>query len=155
MQRTPVLAAAAAAAVVATVPVAAAQEQQNADPHAKAEFLGAVRAARTQATIRVRYRCNAGEALWVSVKQSASGRRDTRLTREGSSKVASAWWQSHRNRFTCDDRFHTATFTVDKVEEGSKGRLRTGTAWIQFCVTDDKGKILVLSQSAWVRVKRR
>lgn len=92
-----------------------------------------------------------GQTLWVSAKQSASGRKDRRLAKEGSSKVASAWWQSHRNAFVCDTQPHTARFSIDKVEKGSKGKLKDGTAWVQFCVTN--GDDLVLSGSHWVKVR--
>jgi hypothetical protein len=92
-----------------------------------------------------------GQALWVSAKESASGKKDRRLPKEGSSKAASAWWQSHRNAFVCDAQPHTARFSIDKVEKGSKGRLKDGTAWVQFCVTN--GDDLVLSGSGWVPVR--
>jgi hypothetical protein len=104
-----------------------------------------------EACIRGGCCCNAGQALWVSAKQSASGRKDRRLPKEGSSKVASAWWQSHRNAFVCDTQPHTARFSIDKVEKGSKGKLKDGTAWVQFCVTN--GDDLVLSGSDWVKVR--
>jgi len=71
---------------------------------------------------------------------------------EGSSKVAVAWWQSHRNKFTCDGTFHTGKFTIDKIEQGSKGKLKHGKAWVQFCVTQGE-ETLILSRSAYVDVK--
>ena len=55
--------------------------------------------------------------------------------------MAKAWFQSHRNPITCDGTSRTAVFTLDKVEPGSKGRLKAkgkrnrGRAYIQFCVT--------------------
>ena len=58
---------------------------------------------------RARYVCPEGFHLWVSAKQSQDGRRDARLTEEGSSQVAAAWLQSHPEEFTCDGRWHTGT----------------------------------------------
>ena len=84
-------------------------------------------------------------------KAERSGKKDRRLPKEGSSKAASAWWQSHRNAFVCDTQPHTARFSIDKVEKGSKGRLKDGTAWVQFCVTN--GDDIVLSGSDWVKVQ--
>ena len=62
------------------------------------------------------------------------------------------WLQSHRNPFTCDGAFHTASFSIDKVEKGSKGRLKKGRAYIQFCVTQGE-ETLLLSKSGWVPVR--
>jgi hypothetical protein len=101
------------------------------------------------ASLSVRYRCYSGSEVWVSAKQSKTGKTDPRLTRDGSSEVANAWLQSHRNPINCDGRFHTATFTIDKVEYGF-GKLKQGLAWVQFCVTEDMD--LTLSESAWVTV---
>jgi hypothetical protein len=38
------------------------------------------------------------------------------------------------------------------VEKGSKGRLKKGRAYIQFCVTQGE-QTLLLSKSGWVRVR--
>src|SRR4051794_22860239 len=124
---------AAAALAAAAVPMVAHAQQQT-DPNAKAEFVGAIKAGKKKASLKVTYSCNAGQALWVSAKESASGKKDRRLRKEGSSKTASAWWQSHRNAFVCDTQPHTARFSIDKVEKGSKGKLKDGIAWVQFCV---------------------
>jgi hypothetical protein len=140
----------AAALAAAAVPIVAHAQEQT-DPDAKAEFVGAIKVGKKKATLKVTYSCNAGQALWVSPKQSALGKKDRRLRKEGSSKAASAWWQSHRNTFVCDTQPHTARFSIDKVEKGSKGKLKDGTAWVQFCVTN--GDDLVLSGSHWVRVR--
>jgi hypothetical protein len=148
--RTKHLCAAVVGALATAVAPVAAGAQQGSDPTAKAQFLGKISKKAGKAQLRVRYTCSEGDALWVSAKQSRSGRRDARLTKEGSSRVAAAWLQSHRNRFTCDGAAHTATFTVDKQEKGSKGRLRKGRAWVQFCVT--KGEGLALSKTGWVAV---
>jgi len=138
---------------VTALPLAA-QAQEQTDPNAKAKPLGAVKRAKDKATLRVRYNCADGEALWVSLKQVKSAKKAAALKKEGSSKAASAWYQSHRNKFTCDGESHTAKFTVDKVEPGSKGTLKTGKAWLQFCVTKGEGPEgeLVLSHTSWVTV---
>lgn len=146
---------AAVAAVATALSPAAAQAQENADPNAKAEFLGTIKRSAGKATLRVRYNCASGQALWVSAKQSKSGKKAVRLTREGGSRFAASWYQSHRNAFVCNGAPQTATFTIDKVEPGSKGRLRKGRAWVQFCVTQGEGDqgALILSKAAWVRVR--
>jgi hypothetical protein len=74
----------------------------------------------------------------VSLKQSASGRRDNRIKKEGSGggKVAATWLDSHREVAICDGRKRSAQFYVDKAEPGKYGKLRNGWAWLQFCVTD-------------------
>ena len=141
--------AAAAALALTAAPAAMAQ---NADPNARAHFLSPIKVVGKQAKLKVRYRCSSGEALWVSAKQAKSRKRDPAIKKEGSSKVSVAWWQSHRNTFTCDGQYHTAKFSIDKVEQGSKGRLKKGRAWVQFCVTQGE-ETLILSKSGWVRVK--
>jgi hypothetical protein len=149
MKITRALAAAAALALIA----APAAMAQNADPNARAHFLSPIKVVGKQAKLKVRYRCSSGEALWVSAKQAKSRKRDPEIKKEGSSKVSAAWWQSHRNTFTCDGQYHTAKFSIDKVEPGSKGRLKKGRAWVQFCVTEGE-ETLILSKSGWVKVKR-
>jgi hypothetical protein len=99
----------------------------------------------------VRYRCRSGEVVWVSAKQTASGRKGKALKREGSSQVAATWLQSHRNPLRCDGKKHTARFRVDRREEGSKGRLVAGQAWVQFCITERDA--INLSHSAFVTVR--
>jgi hypothetical protein len=141
-------------AVAMAIGPAAAHGQENADPNAKAVFVGKIKSSGGTATLKVRYRCNAGDALWVSAKQTKSGKKSPALTKEGSSEVAHTWLQSHRNPFTCDSTFRTGTFTIDKVEPGSKGKLKKGKAWVQFCVTQGE-ETLVLSKSAWVGVKKK
>jgi hypothetical protein len=91
-----------------------------------------------QATLTVRYSCDRGDHLWVSLKQSATGKRNPAIQAEGSGgkKVAKTWLDSHRNPVVCDNQRHTARFTVDQKEPGKYGKLRRGSAWLQFCVTD-------------------
>jgi hypothetical protein len=49
----------------------------------------------------------------------------------------------------------SSAFSIDTVEKGSKGKLVTGKAWVQFCVTTGKTEAdtkLILSKSGWVEV---
>jgi hypothetical protein len=154
----------AAVALAAAVP-AVAHAQAGTDPTASATFKSKlVRVDRSTAVLKVTYQCSRGTTLWISAKQLANGRRSSILTKEGSSRVARAWFQSHRNPITCDGKSHTGVFALDKVEPGSKGRLKAkgahnrGMAYIQFCVTvppttqNGEGE-LVLSKSGWVKVR--
>ena len=138
---------------------------QGTDPTASATFESKlVRVDKSTAVLKVTYTCSKGTTLWISAKQLANGKKSAKLTKEGSSKIAKAWFQSHRNPITCDGTQQTAVFTVDKVEPGSKGRLKAkgrhnaGKAYIQFCVTlppadpSQEGE-LTLSKSGWVSVK--
>ena len=138
-----------AAAVAVIVPVVALAA--GSDPNGKATFMGTIKSSGKTATLNVRYRCASGDALWVSAKQTKSGVSATRLMKEGASKESAGWLESHRNKFTCNGKMHTGTFSIDRVEKGSKGTLRAGTAWVQCCVTKG-GEDLVLSKSGWVRV---
>jgi hypothetical protein len=142
-------AAALAALATAAAPVAATAATTK--PAKTAEAVGKVhRTSKSTAELKVRYSCKAGTTLWISLKQSKSGKKDARLKKEGSSKTAHTWLQSHRNTVTCDGKKHTKTFTVDKVEPGSKGRLKAGRAWLQFCVTNVN--TLTVSKAGWVKV---
>jgi len=154
---------AAVALTAAGAPVA--QAQEGTDPTASAKFRSQlVRVDKSTAVLKVTYQCSRGDTLWISAKQLANGRRSTLLTKEGSSKVAKAWFQSHRNPITCDGKAQAAVFTLDKVEPGSKGRLKAkgtrnhGKAYIQFCIVrspageGDEGE-LTLSKSGWVTVR--
>jgi hypothetical protein len=110
-----------------------------------------------KATLKVRYRCARviGAHLWVSAKQTKSGFSAARLQKEGSSKGSAAWWDTHREPISCNGAFHTTTFTIDHVEKGTKGQLRSGTAWVQFCITTgttEANTKLLLSRSGWVHV---
>jgi hypothetical protein len=117
----------------------------------KATFAAAIQRSGDTAALRVTYSCRRGDALWVSAKQMASGKKDQRLLGEGSSAIASGWLFSHRNRFTCDGRERTRVFTMDKVEQGAKGTLKPGFARVQFCIST-KSDELSLYKAAWVRV---
>jgi Flp pilus assembly protein TadG len=157
------LAGAAIALTAVIAPVAHAQG--GTDPNAKATFRSElVRVDGSTAVLKVTYQCSHGTTLWISAKQLANGKRSAKLAKEGSSKVAKTWLQSHRNPITCDGTSQTGVFTLDKVEPGSKGRLKAkgrhnpGKAYIQFCVTQapadpsQEGE-LVLSKSGWVSVR--
>jgi hypothetical protein len=153
MKRIPALAAGlvALACVIAPVAALAAKtDPSQTDPNAKADFLGAIKVGKSKATLKVTYNCNAGQVLWISAKEVTSGKKDAALEKSSSSKVSAAWWQSHRNTITCDGQPHTATFAMDKKEKGSKGKLKHGFAWVQFCVTN--GNDLVLSAHDFVRI---
>src|SRR4051812_41501125 len=102
-------------ALVATaVPATALAAEQAATPPAKtATPIGKVHSSGATATLKVKYSCKTGTALWVSLKQSKSGKKDKALKGEGSSKAAHSWLQSHAGKVTCDGKKHTATFTVD------------------------------------------
>ena len=152
--KTRTLAATVAALATCAAPVAAqAQEPTKAiDPTAKATFVGKIKSKGGTAKLRVRYTCSTGQTLWISAKQTRDGRRDARLTEHGSSAIAASWLQSHRNPIVCDGTRRTTSFTMDEVEPGSKGRLRRGTAYVQFCVTAEDA--LTYSKNAWVKVRR-
>src|SRR3954454_11528200 len=125
------LTAALAAVALAVVPAVGLGE--GSDPSANAFLRSPITIKGKAGTFRVTYHCAAGgQALWVSAKQVASRTRDARLVKESSSKISAAWWDSHRNKFTCNGKSQTQTFTVDTVEPGKKGTLRAGWAWVQF-----------------------
>jgi hypothetical protein len=146
------IAVAVAAAVLASAALAA-----GVDRTARASFVGTINTAATKATLKVRYRCAPakGVHLWVSVKQTRSGLSAVKLMKEGSSRSSAAWWDSHRNPVTCNSAWHTSSFTIDRVEKGTKGVLQPGTAWVQFCITTgttEQNTVLRLSKSGWVHV---
>jgi len=155
MRHTRTIAGVGAALLVAAAPVAAiAQEQggQTTPPAKSAKAVSDVtRHGKAKATLKVKYSCKSGSTLWISLKQVKSAKKDKALGKEGSSAASAAWLQSHRNKITCDGTKRTTKFTVDKVEQGSKGTLKKGWAWLQFCVTE--GDNLTVSVSGWVKVK--
>jgi hypothetical protein len=95
------------------------------------------------------YRCTGTGTLWASVKQVANRSRDQRLLAEGSSAIATAWSDSHRNAVTCDGRVRFAVFTIDQeepyfTETGPTGKksdiyrpLKWGWGYVQLCLFDD------------------
>jgi hypothetical protein len=156
---------AAGAVALTATGVSVAQAQEGSDPTASATFKSKlVRVDKSTAVLKVSYTCSKGSTLWISAKQMANGKRSNKLKKEGSSQVAKTWLQSHRNPIVCDGTRQTAVFTLDKVEPGSKGRLKAkgkhngGKAYIQFCVTlppstgNPEGE-LTLSKSGFVSVR--
>ena len=129
---------AAVALAAAAVPVA--QAQQGTDPTASAMFKSKlVRVDKSTAVLKVTYQCSRGDTLWISAKQLKNGKASSVLTQEGSSQKAKTWLQSHRNPIVCDGQSHTSVFTLDKVEPGSKGRLKAkGIA--SFVASQDRAK---------------
>lgn len=126
--------------------------------------LGPVHVVGDHARVRVRYTCPAtDDHLWVSVKQSRSGRYDAAVGGEGSGgeNVAATWWMSHAaGPFICDGKRHTGRFTVNGAEVAGMGRdaghLRRGVGFVQFCLThetqsEDLQPDFVIQQK-WVKV---
>jgi hypothetical protein len=148
MKRFLVIAAMATMALVAAAPATAQDEFTVGD----AAVLGPVHVRGDVAQVHVRYSCDVGDHLWVSVKQSASGALDPAVAGDGSGfgGVAATWWQSHRGSFTCDGKRHVAWFDVDTLEPGSRGQLVSGSAWVQFCVTN--GEDLSAVRMQWSKV---
>jgi hypothetical protein len=150
--------AAAALAVGAAAPAHAARPaDQQSFTVGDAAVLGPVHVRGDVAKVHVRYSCDVGSHLWVSVKQSASGAVDKDIAAEGSGfgGAAASWWQSHRGSFTCNGKRHVAWFSVDTVEPGSRGHLKRGFGWVQFCVTTEKDLVAVRMQWSRVVVNRR
>jgi hypothetical protein len=148
MKRFLTLAAVATIALVVAAPASAQDEFTYGD----AAVLGPVHVRGDAAQVHARYSCDVGNHIWVSVKQSAAADIDPAVSAEGSGfgGAASAWWQSHRGSFTCDGKRHVAWFTVDTVEEGSRGQLQKGWGWVQFCITTDEDLSAIRMQ--WSRV---
>lgn len=150
MKRLPLALVTAAAALAAVVPGSTA----SAAPKESATILGTVVLSKdgNEATVRARYVCNQPTHLWVSAKQSASGKRDDRLTGEGSSQYAAAWLQNHP-ALNCDGRNHVESFKIDNFTEYGFGTLKKGVAWIQFCMTrgDDFG--IIAYPTRWAQVR--
>ena len=116
--------------------------------------LGPVQVRGDEARVHVRYSCDAGDHLWVSVKQTANGQKTDAVAGEGAGfgGVAASWYHSHRDTVTCDGKRHVGWFTIDKLEPGSRGQLRDGYGWLQFCVTSGEMDLTV-SLADWVRVR--
>jgi hypothetical protein len=151
MKRALVVAAVAFAASVGTA--------QAQDTVGFSKFAGVVHDRGDHATLRVKYACAPGTAdhLWFSIKQSANGKKDAAISGPGSGfgGQAPTWFQSHRGYFRCDGKKHTGRFTADLTEPGSRGNLRKGVAWVQFCLTKadapegDPSGLVVIRQQWW------
>ena len=142
----------AAAAAMALIGAPAAAAQQDSFTLGDAAVLGPVHVRGNVALVHARYSCDVGTHIWVSVKQSAARDIDPEVSAEGSGfgGAAAAWWQSHRGSFVCDGKRHVGWFSVDTVEEGSRGQLERGWGWVQFCVTTDEDLSAIRMQ--WSRV---
>jgi hypothetical protein len=160
MKRNRILAAVVAATFCGTaVPAAHAQDQlPPEDTAAAVKFVGKIeRHGPGLASIKARYTCsppaNVDEAgpfktLWLSVKQTKNGKKDTALEQEGSSQQSAAWYQIHR-QLVCDGEQHTARMPVDVAEQG-KGRLKKGVAYLQWCVISETDSFI---RRAWLKVR--
>jgi hypothetical protein len=137
-------------AMVAAPSVAGAAPKPPKPPATKAKVVGTVKIDKKDPSIGyvlAQYRCTVKDPvndpahLWVSVKQSQSGKKDKAIEAEGSGggQVAKRWADSHRNPVVCDGKTRTSRFTVDQVEgkAGAYGTLVKGQAWVQFCLFDD------------------
>lgn len=153
------------AAFAGIVGVAQAKQQPLPPPDfviGSSQFDGVVHDRGDHATLNVQYTCAPGTAdhLWFSIKQSADGSYNPDTSGEGSGfgGKAATWYQSHRGSFTCDNKKHTAHYTADLIEPGSRGDLVKGVAYVQFCLTnsalpqDDPNGLVVIRQQ-WVKVR--
>ena len=136
-----------------------------------AKVLGAVRIDRNDPTVgyvRAAYRCYGPDAphLWVSVKQTADGHKDTAVETEGSGfgHVSATWVQSHPTDVRCNGRVHEQVFQVNELETGvdengvpygpvGYGSLVKGKAYVQFCLFGGDGAFVY--DYPWVNVRGR
>ena len=142
---------AASAATLALVGAAPASAQESFTV-GDADVIGPVHVRGDIARVHARYPCDVGDHIWVSAKQGDARAIDPVVSAEGFGfgSTAGAWWQSHRGAFTCDAKRHTAWFTIDTVEPGSRGTLKRGWAWVQFCLTTEEGLSAVRME--WSRI---
>ena len=141
-------------ALIGVAPAGAAKPGSDQDVFAvgDAAVLGPVHVRGDVALVHARYSCDVGTHIWVSVKQSAAADIDHAVAGEGAGfgGVAATWWDSHRGSFTCDGKRHVAWYSVDTVEEGTRGQLQSGWGYVQFCITTDEDLISIRQQ--WSRV---
>lgn len=72
----------------------------------------------------------------------SDGSRDEAILQEGAGfgGGASTWLQQHPMTFTCDGKWHTQKFVIDKTEVGpdgqpiGRGQLVKGWAYVQLCL---------------------
>jgi hypothetical protein len=155
-------------ALVATSLCLALPGNASAAPKAQATILGIVSVSGNEATVRARYVCYEAKHLWVSAKQTASGRRDPALEQENSSAAAANWMDTNvwgsgppfstgDAQLRCDGRKRTDTFTIrtSSAPWGSWGALKKGMAWVQFCITPSPGQNSqeFATDQRWVTVK--
>jgi hypothetical protein len=135
---------AAALAVVGTTSVALADPTSSHSGGANANQIGVVRIDRNDPSVAYvtgRYTCPASAEpahLFVSVKQVAGGRPDSRLKLEGSSQYTfpdGGWLERHPgpDEFTCDGAWHTGTWQIAASSEYGHGSIVPGTVYVQFC----------------------
>jgi hypothetical protein len=144
---------------VSVVAVATAGAAPNAEP--SATIIGKVKDNDDgTGTVKARYLCPEGENwhLWASAKQSADGSKAENLTQgAGFSGVAATWLQQHPTNFSCDGKWHTQKFQIDKLEEFmgqtiGRGELVPGYAWVQFCLIDEEAGMFLIDER-WAKVR--
>lgn len=134
---------------VITASVALAVPTSSHSGGANANQIGVVRIDRNDPSVAYvtgRYACPASADpahLFVSVKQVAGGKPDSRLKGEHSSTFTypdGAWLFRHPGptEFTCDGTWHTGTWQISSHEPfpdnyGQHGSLVPGTVYVQFC----------------------
>jgi hypothetical protein len=140
-----------AALAVATASTAWADPTSSHSGGANANQIGNVKIDPNNPTVAYvtgNYNCPVGtEHLFVSVKQVAGGKPDSRLKGEGSSELTKdggAWLFRHPapTEFTCDGTWHTGTWRISSVHGpfpqdpdgyGGWGSLVPGQVYVQFC----------------------
>jgi hypothetical protein len=106
-------------------------------------FVGHVQSSGGHATLQAVYRCwggNEGTHLWVSLKQGGGikGKTLKQLSKmEGTSEIARSWYDTNvvnpaKVTINCNGKWHVRHYTVAR----EKGTLRTGRAFMQFCLFD-------------------
>lgn len=118
-------------------------------------------------TVKAHYICPPGDDwhLWVSAKQTEDGSIDEDLASEGSGfgHVAATWLQSHPNTYSCDGKWHTQKFEINKLEVDPSGQaigygeLTRGYAWVQLCLikggSETEPPELFLVDQGWAKVR--
>jgi hypothetical protein len=144
------LAASVAAALLAIVAtsVAWADPTSSHSGGANAVQTGVVRIDRNDPSVAYvtgRYTCPASSEpahLFVSAKQVAGGKPDSRLKEEGSSQYTypdGGWLLRHPGptEFTCDGTWHTGTWQISShspaPDDYGHGSLVPGMVYVQFC----------------------
>ena len=101
----------------------------------------------SNAYILAKFRCYGGRTgthLWASIKQGGPD-----PTAEGSGVLSNAWYDTNYQyandpagqTLQCDGRWHVTPFLLKRVDhpfgtDYVSGKLKTGKAWVQFCVFD-------------------
>lgn len=118
-------------------------------------------------TVKAHYRCVPGEGwhLWASAKQTSDGSRDEAILQEGAGfgGLAPTWLQQHPTTFTCDGKWHTQKFVIDKTEVGpdgqpiGRGQLVKGWAYVQLCLikfgSETEEPEVFLADQEWRKVR--